>query len=260
VLSYYKRSQHTQLYSKLIVHREDVNGTMSGNTFFPLLLLALTCSATAVTAQRTEISAGTTPTASSQRILICDFIDEQGDEFDVKNARFFLNETNVLDLTDRQYVENEERGTLMFEMTQELEGFYTCNNESARVPLSHNSLPVVASPIADTSVPQYYVQPVGGSVEMMCGIKQGALGSLYDAAWYQGFSDVERSKHDRVEVRREKLEDFTLTISPLTLTDSRQSGGYVCDVTITLFAGTAPISSEEIVILVYRKCCKTLRQ
>ena len=116
---------------------------MSGNTFFPLLLLALTCSATAVTAQRTEISAGTTPTGSSQRILICDFIDEQGDEFDVENARFFLNGTNVLDLTDRQYMENEERGTLMFEMTQELEGYYTCDNESAHVPLSHNSLPVV---------------------------------------------------------------------------------------------------------------------
>ena len=94
---------------------------------------------------------------------------------------------------------------------------------------------------------------------MMCGIKQGALGRLYDAAWHQGFNDVERSKRDRVEVTREKLEDFTLTISPLMLTDSRQSdsrqfGGYVCDVTITLFAGTAPISSEEVILLVYRKC------
>ena len=89
---------------------------------------------------------------------------------------------------------------------------------------------------------------------MMCGIKQGALGRLYDAAWYQGFNDVERSKRDRVEVTREKLEDFTLTISPLMLTDSRQSGGYVCDVAITLFAGTAPISSEEVILLVYRKC------
>ena len=119
-----------------------MNGTMSGNTFFPLLLLALTCS-TAVTAQRTEISAGTTPTGSSQRILICDFTDEQGDEFDVKNARFYVNEINVLNRTDRQYTENEERGTLTFEITQELEGYYTCDNESTHVPLSHNSLPVV---------------------------------------------------------------------------------------------------------------------
>ena len=106
-----------------------------------MLMLLLIAGATA---QLTVITPGTTPSGSSQRILICDFKDATGTRFDVQNPVFYLNGSDVLlRLTGVQYTENAERGMLTFEMTQELEGYYTCDNSSDDVPLSLDPVPVV---------------------------------------------------------------------------------------------------------------------
>ena len=107
----------------------------------PMLMLLLIAGAAA---QRTVITPGTTPSGSSQRILICDFIDVTGTKFDVQNPVFYLNGSDVLlRLTGVQYTENAETGVLTFEITQELEGYYTCDNISDHVPLSLDPVPVV---------------------------------------------------------------------------------------------------------------------
>ena len=106
-----------------------------------------------------------------------------------------------------------------------------------------SSLCFTASPTVDTSIPQYYVQSVGDSVEMMCGIKQGPLASLYAAIWHPDgeFSDVESILRERVEVKREELQDFSLAISSLELTDT---GIYICQVTIEPKKGNPPLQSS----------------
>ena len=104
-----------------------------------VLVLVLTC--TGVASQRTEIFARD-PSSSTERILQCRFRDVAGREWDVKNARFFLNGTNIINLAP-EYEEDREKGIITFEMTQELEGEYTCDNESEVVERSSDHLLVV---------------------------------------------------------------------------------------------------------------------
>ena len=86
---------------------------------------------------------------------------------------------------------------------------------------------------------------------MTCGILQGALGSLYDADWiFQGFRNVEQIYDDRAEVTREKLQDFSVEISALELTNS---GSYICEVKVGQEGAETPVRSQEIVLLVYRE-------
>ena len=100
------------------------------------LVLVLTC--TGVASRSTNIFARGS-SSSTERVLQCRFTDVAGREWDVKNARFYRNGTNIVSLMP-EYKEDRERGTITFEMTQELEGKYTCNNES--VPLSSDLLVV----------------------------------------------------------------------------------------------------------------------
>ena len=109
----------------------------------------------------------------------------------------------------------------------------------------------VAIPSADSSVAQYYVLPVGGSVKIECGIRQGRLTSQYEAEWlYDNSINVESSYGDRAEVRREELRDLSLSLSPLMLTDS---GGYLCEVNVGPADDQTRVKSPEIDLLVYRE-------
>ena len=105
----------------------------------------------------------------------------------------------------------------------------------------------------DTSIPQYYVRSVGDSVNITCGVKQGLLASFYVAKWVRmregAFKNVEIILRERVEVKREKLQDFSLAISSLELTDS---GKYHCQVTIEPGQGNPPLQSD-IELRVYRE-------
>ena len=72
---------------------------------------------------------------------------------------------------------------------------------------------------------------MGGIVVLQCGISQGALGGLYSPQWiYDGFRtvDVHRAG-SRFKINRAFKEDFSLTISFVTLDDS---GTYVCEVNV----------------------------
>ena len=115
------------------------------NTFLLLhaavaaLVLVLTC--TGVASQLTKVSPRDS-SSTTERVLQCKFTDLANMKWDVKNARFYLNGTNVVSLLS-EYEEDRERGIITFEMTQELEGEYTCDNESASVPLSLHPLLVV---------------------------------------------------------------------------------------------------------------------
>ena len=87
---------------------------------------------------------------------------------------------------------------------------------------------------------------------MMCGVKQGAFASLYDSEWYyDGFESVEQNYGDRAEVNRQELQDFSLMISPLRLTDTND---YSCKVRVGP-EGQTFLFSEDISLLVYRECC-----
>ena len=105
----------------------------------------------------------------------------------------------------------------------------------------------------EKSIPQYYVRSVGDSVNITCGVKQGPLASLYVAKWVhirEGvLNNVETILRERVEVKREKLQDFSLAISSLELTDS---GKYQCVVTIAPEKGNSPLQSS-IELLVHRE-------
>ena len=88
-------------------------------------------------------------------------------------------------------------------------------------------------PTADTNIDLYYVVPVGGSVVLQCGISQGALGGLYSPQWTyngNGFRQVDvHTPGSRFEINRALNEDFSLTISFVTLNDN---GTYVCGVDV----------------------------
>ena len=72
---------------------------------------------------------------------------------------------------------------------------------------------------------------MGGSVVLQCGISQGALGEHYSPEWtYGGFHPVDvHTPGSRFKINRAFNEDFSLTISSVTLNDN---GTYVCGVTV----------------------------
>ena len=130
----------TPCFSSVDTDEGHMKGAENTNTF-PLLhaaataalVLVLTC--TGVASGSTEISPRESR-SSTERVLQCRFTDLAGREWDVKNARFYRNGTNIVNLMP-EYEEDRERGIITFEMTQELEGKYTCDNESVSLSSNH---------------------------------------------------------------------------------------------------------------------------
>ena len=106
---------------------------------------------------------------------------------------------------------------------------------------------VTVFPTAIPDIDLYYAVPVGGSVVLECGISQGALGGLYSPEWTRDvFNTVDvRTPGSRFKMNRALNEDFSLTISFVTLDDN---GTYVCGVDIN---GEHFVESPPIELLVY---------
>lgn len=94
-------------------------------------IVLILCSSSVASDPLTEIFEG--PRTGNERILICRVTGvDGGAPSNVENAVFYLNGTDVRrNLTEQQYT--EERGRLTFEISQALEGRYTCGNESADI-------------------------------------------------------------------------------------------------------------------------------
>ena len=93
---------------------------------------------------------------------------------------------------------------------------------------------------------------------MMCGIRLGRLPSFYAADWiYDDFRIAERDYGERAEIKMEELQDFSLSLFPLALTDSAT---YYCEVKVGPDGQVQRINSRNIVLLVYRelKLCLSL--
>ena len=102
-------------------------------------------------------------------------------------------------------------------------------------------------PSANENIDLYHAEQVGGSVTLPCGVKQGARAESYTPTWYHGgFTALDtHSPGSRFRVNRELLEDFSLTITYLLLSDN---GTYHCDVSID---GGTSVESPVISLLVY---------
>ena len=99
---------------------------------------------------------------------------------------------------------------------------------SIRAPISF----LTVFPTADPTIDLYHVVSVGRSVVLQCGISQGALAGLYSPQWTYdgGFRTVDiRRAGSRFKINRAFDEDFSLTISFVTLNDN---GTYVCEVDV----------------------------
>ena len=113
-------------------------------TLLLLAIVGLTCST--VTGQQIKIFAGSPDrqddlVSLNERVLFCRVTDLSGRVSDVRNAVFLLNGIDVLlNLTAGDYIVNPERGRIEFEITQRLEGRYTCGNGNIQ---SINHLDVV---------------------------------------------------------------------------------------------------------------------
>lgn len=85
-------------------------------------------------------------------------------------------------------------------------------------------------------------------MELNCGIKEGALALLYDPRWiYDGFREIDTQQvGSRFKLNRKFLEDFTLTITYLYLSDSNS---YYCAVEIDEYF----VEGAMIKLLVYGK-------
>lgn len=86
---------------------------------------------------------------------------------------------------------------------------------------------------------------------MACGIRQGRLAQFYSVEWFIDQSqNVETEYGDRAVVTREELEDYSISIQPLLLTDNNT---YQCQVSVGDQNDPYRLGSKEISLLVFRK-------
>ena len=100
--------------------------------------------------------------------------------------------------------------------------------------------PLTARPTPNTDIDRYHTVAVGGGVKLECGIKQGALGSMYEPQWFhnKSYKVDTRTVGSRFQINRNFLEDLSLNIAFLNL---RDNGTYHCDVEVgTSYAEEGP--------------------